>query len=80
MIKIFFVKIQKTLSLNISGMVLERKFSPPQTSEFFSRNSEDITESFPDLKFFSSQHHVIDGELLIKKTVKFSLLICCKKD
>ena len=43
----------------------------------FSRNSEDITESFPDLKFFSSQHHVIDGELLIKKNseiLSFNLL------
>ncbi|MEL0125422.1 MAG: hypothetical protein VW827_07160, partial [Alphaproteobacteria bacterium] len=37
------------------------------TFKLFSRNSEDITDSFPDLKFNSNDNYIIDGELVIKK-------------
>ena len=42
-------------------MIVSSKF------KLFSRNSEDITDSFPDLKFNSNDNYIIDGELVIKK-------------
>ena len=38
--------------------------------KIFSRNSDDITNSFPDLKFLTEHHYTLDGELLIKKEGK----------
>ena len=51
-----------------------------ESGKIYSRSGEDITLSFPELNYKNEKLCVIDGELVIKKIIKFFLLTTFKKE
>ena len=48
--------------------------------KIYSRNGDDITSSFPELKIKSDKVSVLDGELVVKKENTIFLLTNYKKE
>ena len=73
--------------LNIKDYVCEFKWDGIRAQivvsnfgKIYSRNGEDITNSFPELNITSNKVSVIDGELVVKKNGKYFRLMIFKKE